>query len=292
MEIAAATPATAIQSLPIDQLKPNPWNRTVFDPEAMKDLVASLKSVGVKEPLIVRPLRAQGSGQDPDSAVLSHEHRADVQYQIASGHRRWLAAKAAGLAEVPCICQPVPDDDVQDFNLIANLNREDLPVLEMSRMVDTRIRSGNLTQEQMAAKLGKSKSCHEFHGLSPWVKANRAGKRVARSACSLPLGATGSARGGPTSWISQLLAFLEFEPTALTQFSALNLPYRTLQALIRLSPDLQIQIANELKAGTLKPEEIVKSCNQLRFGGGKGSKSNPGQVLAVKLDPLADVWPS
>src|SRR6266702_2707551 len=100
----AAVEKTTLQSIAIDQLKPNPWNRTVFDPDAMKELVASLKAVGVKEPLIVRPLAEGG-------------------YQIASGNRRWLAAQKAGLTEVPCVIQNLPDEEVAADNITLNVQR-------------------------------------------------------------------------------------------------------------------------------------------------------------------------
>src|SRR5258708_15162573 len=115
MDTPTTVPAT-LQSLPVDQLKPNPWNRTVFDPESMKDLVASLKAVGIKEPLIVRSV-------------------ADGGFQIASGHRRWLAAKEAGLKEVPCYVQGLSDEQVAEDNITINIQREDLPPLEAARMI-------------------------------------------------------------------------------------------------------------------------------------------------------------
>jgi len=78
MESTAATPAE-IKSIPIDQLRPNPWNRTVFDPDAMKELVASIKSVGIKEPLIVRPMIETGTGDEGQFQIAfpkrSRRHR-------------------------------------------------------------------------------------------------------------------------------------------------------------------------------------------------------------------------
>jgi ParB family chromosome partitioning protein len=133
-----ATPATSVQLIPVGQLQPNPWNRTVFDPAQMQELVESIRSGGIKEPLIVR----QGS----------------EGYQIASGHRRWMAAKEAGLAEVPCYVQALTDDQVAEDNITINLQREGIPSLELARMVNDYILKFDKTQEEAAAKFGKSKA--------------------------------------------------------------------------------------------------------------------------------------
>ena len=81
-----------LQSIPVDLLKPNPWNRTVFDPEAMKDLVASIKAVGVKERLIVRKVEpssptASGGGSMDSPPEAAGNDKVPC-FQIASGHRR------------------------------------------------------------------------------------------------------------------------------------------------------------------------------------------------------------
>jgi ParB/RepB/Spo0J family partition protein len=134
---APANSPAILQSVPIDQLHPNPWNRTVFDPDAMKDLVASIKAVGVKERLIVRPLSEGG-------------------FQIASGHRRWMAAKEAGLTEVPCEVQPLSDDQVAEDNITINIQREDLPPLDLGRMLFNYMKQCSKTQKEVAGIFGKT----------------------------------------------------------------------------------------------------------------------------------------
>src|SRR5258708_18013887 len=104
-----------VQSLPLDQLKPNPWNRKNFDPAAMQDLISSIKAGGIREPLIVRP--------SADS------------YEIASGNRRWLAAKEAGFKEVPCLVQGLTDQQVSEMDIVNNIQREDVVPLEIANMV-------------------------------------------------------------------------------------------------------------------------------------------------------------
>lgn len=140
MDNSPAVP-TEVILVPIDQLKPNPWNRTVFDPDAMRELVASVKAVGVKEPLIIRKL-------------------ADGGYQIASGHRRWLAAKEAGIKEVPCYIEGLTDEEVAEDNITINIQREGIPPLELARMVKGYMVDFHKTQQEAADKFGKSQ---------PWV---------------------------------------------------------------------------------------------------------------------------
>ena len=122
--LAASAPAK-IQSIQIDQLKTNPWSRTLFDPDAMKDLIASIKADGVKEPLLVRPCKLQAH---------SSQLTADC-YEIAAGSRRFLAAVAAGLTEVPCLVKDLSDEEVAEYNLILTIQREEIPDLEIARMV-------------------------------------------------------------------------------------------------------------------------------------------------------------
>jgi hypothetical protein len=98
--------------------------------------------------------------------------------------------------------------------------------------------------------------------------------------------------GKKRTWVTDLLGFLPLVDDLLGYVGAPTLGWDQLRALKASSPDVRTEVISELKQGKLRPEKVEKRCNQLRFGGGKGSKSNPGQVLAVKLDPLADVWPS
>ncbi len=129
----------AVQIIPVHQLKPNPWNRTVFDPVAMEELVASIKAEGIEEPLIVRP---SGEGR----------------FEIASGNRRWLAAQKAGLKEVPCIVRELPDKEVAEMNITVNVQRENLPPLELARMVKAYMDQFKTTQQEAATEFGKSQA--------------------------------------------------------------------------------------------------------------------------------------
>ena len=117
-------------SIPVDQLQPNPWNRTQFDPEGLKGLADTIKRRRVLEKIIVRPLPAP-----PPTQPLPHEGGGGMFYEICSGNRRWEAAKLAGLTEVPCVVKDLTDEQVSEMNVISNIQREDVPPLEMARMV-------------------------------------------------------------------------------------------------------------------------------------------------------------
>lgn len=131
------TADTQVQDLPLSLLDPNPWNRKQFDPELFKDLVLSIRTSGILEPLVVRPVNGR--------------------YQIASGNRRFLAAKEIGLERVPCQIMSLTDAAVQDYNLIANIQREDINPIEKAQMITQMMERMRLNQDQMAAHLGKTR---------------------------------------------------------------------------------------------------------------------------------------
>ena len=237
METPNAVPAP-LQSIPIDQLKSNRWNRTVFDPVGLEELAANIKIEGIKERLIVR-------------------HLPDGTYEISSGHRRWLAAQKAGLKEVPCEVRTLTDEEVAQDNITLNLQRENLPPLELARMVEGYMKDFKKTQQQAAEKFGKTQT-----------------------------------------WISQITSFLEIPVEVRENIKGLIIGWDPLRALKASPKEIQLQVAKELKEGSLKPDQLEKRCNQLRFGGAKPSSS--GKAHAAKTegpvgpqppDPLTSFWP-
>src|SRR5690349_13547313 len=119
-----------LKNLPLAQLKPNPWNRTVFDPAALNELAANIKAEGVREPLKVRPIeksprppfsKGESVEESRSEGSPSLEKRAGEIYQISSGHRRWLAAQKAGLTEVPCLIEDLSDEQVAEDNVTLNV---------------------------------------------------------------------------------------------------------------------------------------------------------------------------
>ena len=126
-------------SLPISQVEPGlNQPRKRFDPESLADLAESIRVHGVIQPLTVRRLP---SGY----------------YQIIAGERRWRAAKAAGLDQVPAVIIEADDRKGMELGLIENLQREDLNPAEEARGFQTLMEEYGLTQEQVADRMGKSR---------------------------------------------------------------------------------------------------------------------------------------
>ena len=126
-------------SLPISQVEPGlNQPRKRFDREALDDLTDSIRVHGIIQPLTVRRL-------------------ASGYYQIIAGERRWRAAKAAGLTEVPVVIIEADDRKVMELGLIENLQREDLNPAEEARGYQVLMEEYGLTQEQVAQQMGKSR---------------------------------------------------------------------------------------------------------------------------------------
>jgi len=116
---------------------PNP--RKHFDGEAMNELVASVKSVGILQPPLVRKSTSKDQEQE---------------YELVAGERRWRAAKAAKLAEIPILVAELTDSEVVEMQHIENLQREGLSPIEEAESFAKLIGSGKYTAESLAAKLG------------------------------------------------------------------------------------------------------------------------------------------
>ncbi|NBI67076.1 ParB/RepB/Spo0J family partition protein [Pseudoflavonifractor sp. 60] len=126
-------------TLPISQVEPGlNQPRKRFDQEALDELAESIRVHGIIQPLTVRRL-------------------ATGYYQIIAGERRWRAAKAAGLQEVPAVIIEADDRKVMELGLIENLQREDLNPAEEARGYRSLIEDYGLTQEQVAQQMGKSR---------------------------------------------------------------------------------------------------------------------------------------
>lgn len=128
--------------VPIAFLSANPNNpRKSFDPEALAELTASVKARGVVQPLLVR-------------AVANQRER----YEIIAGERRWRAAQAAGVVDVPVVVLEVGDRDALELALIENIQRADLDPLEEAAAYQQLLEAHGYTQEALAGAVGKSRS--------------------------------------------------------------------------------------------------------------------------------------
>ena len=131
--------STPYQHLPLYKIEPNPNQpREVFDEEELEALAESIRLHGVIQPLTVREMP---SGY----------------YQIIAGERRWRASRKAGLSEVPAVIIEADDRKATELALIENLQRQDLNPLEEAKGYQRLISEYNLTQEEAADRVGKSR---------------------------------------------------------------------------------------------------------------------------------------
>jgi ParB family chromosome partitioning protein len=129
-----------LEDIPVGSIVPNPNQpRVHFDEESLAELAASIREIGVLQPVLVR---ATG----------------DQQYELIAGERRWRAARRAGLAVVPAVVRTTDDVGSVEQALIENLHRQDLTPLEEAAAYQQLIEDFSLTHEQVAARVGKSRS--------------------------------------------------------------------------------------------------------------------------------------
>ena len=129
-----------IVSLDMNALTPNlNQPRHHFDQEALDELAASIKSQGLIQPILVRPLDEPG------------------KYEIVAGERRWRACQRAGLHSIECIVRPMDEHESMAIALIENLQREDLNPMEEARALGRIKEHFEITQDALADKIGKSR---------------------------------------------------------------------------------------------------------------------------------------
>ncbi len=135
-----ATDEKGVVTLRLSEIEPNRNQpRTNFDEDALAELADSIEKHGLIQPIVVRPT-------------------SNGAYQIVAGERRWRACRMAGLSEVPVVIKELDDQKYFEIALIENLQREDLNAVEEAQGYKTLIDVYNLTQEQVAESVGKSRS--------------------------------------------------------------------------------------------------------------------------------------
>lgn len=138
--VAHAAGRPGVLEVPISQIEPNPYQpRNHFDEESLAGLTASIRELGVLQPILVREL-----GSD--------------RYALIAGERRWRAAKRAGLQFIPIIVRDVSDELTLQHALVENLHRDDLNPLEEAAAYQQLIEDFHMTQEAVAHRVGKSRS--------------------------------------------------------------------------------------------------------------------------------------
>ena len=131
---------SAIQELNLTDIRPNPFQpRTEFDEEALNELAASIKSIGIVQPITVRAVE-------------------EGKYEIVAGERRFRASKLAGLTSIPAYIRKTEDDSLLELALIENIQREDLNAIEVAISYQRLIDECSLTQDQLSERVGKKRA--------------------------------------------------------------------------------------------------------------------------------------
>ena len=128
-----------VQRLKLNEIEPNKEQaRKIFDEEAIEELASSIKEYGVIQPIIVT--------------------KKDNFYEIIAGERRWRASKKAGMEDIPAIVREDDEKRNKEISLIENIQREDLNPIEKAKGIRMLMDEYNLTQQNVADMLGKSRS--------------------------------------------------------------------------------------------------------------------------------------
>src|SRR5437868_106367 len=127
------------QEIDIDLIEPSPYQpRTKFHEQGLDELARSIKTSGIIQPLVVRPIGSR--------------------FQLIAGERRWRAAQRAGLNKVSAIVKQVPDELALEMTLVENIQREDLNAIEAARAFERLMDEFQLTQESVAERTGKDRT--------------------------------------------------------------------------------------------------------------------------------------
>ncbi len=127
------------QEIDIDLIEPSPYQpRTKFHEQALDELARSIKTSGIIQPLVLRPIGSR--------------------FQLIAGERRWRAAQRAGLSRVSAIVKQVPDELALEMTLVENIQREDLNAMEAARAFERLMDEFHLTQEVVAERTGKDRA--------------------------------------------------------------------------------------------------------------------------------------
>jgi ParB family transcriptional regulator, chromosome partitioning protein len=131
---------SALLEIPVSSIRPNPHQpRVAFDEESLAGLTASIRELGVLQPILVRPLDAG-------------------TYELIAGERRWRAAKRAGLPTIPAVSRNVDGLASMEQALVENLHRQDLNPLEEAAAFQQLIEDFGLTHEKLSSRVGKSRA--------------------------------------------------------------------------------------------------------------------------------------
>lgn len=154
-------PGAVLVEVAISDVVPNPHQpRTHFDEDSLVELAGSIEAMGVLQPILVRE--------------VTHPSGATGHYELIAGERRWRAASRAGLSTIPAVVRRTDDEGSMEQALVENLHREDLTALEEAAAYQQLIEEFELTHDQVASRVGKSRSAItntiRLLGLPPGVQ--------------------------------------------------------------------------------------------------------------------------
>jgi ParB family chromosome partitioning protein len=133
-------PKADVLLIPVDMIEPNPFQpRMSFDQDALEELADSIRTLGLIQPITVR-------------------RKGDGRYQIISGERRFRASRLAGMQMIPAYIRDTNDQGMLEMAIVENIQREDLDPIEVALSYQRLIEECNLTQEQMAVRVGKKRA--------------------------------------------------------------------------------------------------------------------------------------
>ena len=202
-----------IVEINLDELRPNPYQpRKNFDEDALNELSESIKEHGVFQPIIVK--------------------KSIKGYEIIAGERRVRASKMAGKTTIPAIIRAFTDDQMMEIGLLENLQREDLSAIEEAEAYESMIKTLGLTQEQLARRVGKSRS-HITNILGLLRLPKDVQKLVINGEISM----------GHARVLSKLSSIEEIEELA-AKIVKNNIPVRDIEAM---TSDEQIEKKNKIK---------------------------------------------
>jgi ParB family transcriptional regulator, chromosome partitioning protein len=262
--------------LPIDSVIPNQHQpRVHFDEESLAELVASIREIGVLQPVLVRPI-------------------GDAAYELVAGERRWRAARRAGLSVIPAIVRNTDDLGLVERALVENLHRQDLTPLEEASAYQQLIEDFKLTHEQVANRVGKSRSAVtntlRLMSLPPGVQHLLADGRLSAGHARALLGTPDrtlqeqlARRAAAENWSVRMLEDMvraEGEPTS----TVTRLP-------IRPTDGAGLTPATRLRApGLLELEELLAEHLQTRVGVTMGPKRGKVVIDFADLEDLERIY--
>jgi ParB/RepB/Spo0J family partition protein len=262
--------------LPIDSIIPNQHQpRVHFDEESLAELTASIREIGVLQPVLVRPI-------------------GDSAYELVAGERRWRAARRAGLAVIPAIVRNTDDLGLVERALVENLHRQDLTPLEEAAAYQQLIEDFNLTHEQVANRVGKSRSAVtntlRLMSLPPAIQHLLADGRLsaghARALLATPdrtLQEQLARQAAAESWSVRMLEEV-VRDRGETPSTVTRLP-------VRVPDGAGLTPATRLRApGLLELEELLAEHLQTRVGVTMGAKRGRVVIDFADLEDLERIY--